>query len=102
MVGPDQPTKTAPMPKCAARGMESLYVFMPQEGITVAELVASVEVLVYGVVVLMRASPPAAVDQLWEKMDAATRRHWRRQELPKQSGLVAPVNGRLQLPPGAR
>jgi len=91
---------TPQRPRCGAIGQKHLHIFVPQPGITTDELAASVELLSFGVGVMIRAVPPEVCDKLYEAMDEGTSRHWVVQEISQVAMAQKPKG--LHLPPGAR
>jgi hypothetical protein len=76
------------VPKCAARGEKRVYLFIAMDDITARELASCVEIVMFGIAGMVRASPPQAVDQLFDALSDACKRHWRVMELPASSPIV--------------
>jgi len=81
-------------------GQAVLYVFIPTPDITLSELVASLELLLFGVSGMITGRTKKMCDAIYGAMDEATRRHWAVHEQPKIA--VAKKPSGLQLPPGAK
>ncbi len=108
---PSQPEK--PRPRVGATGEKFFYLFMPQPGITPDQLAISMELIEYGLGVVMtdalaplarfgvavRVLPKHGCDLLYEAMDEETKGHWR--AIPLSKVAVAQKPKGLQLPPGA-
>ncbi len=90
-----------PHPRCAAMGEKHAYIFMPQMDITAAELALSMELVMYGIAIMMKAAPPAMCDTLFAGMDTRTRLHWQVKELSEVAVAKKKSPG-IYLPPGAR
>ena len=90
-------------PHCGAVGEKHLHFFAPQPGITTDELAESVELLMFGIGVLIKVLKPAACDVVYEGMKEETKRHWQVCDTPKVGvvGVAGKPKG-LFLPPGTK
>ncbi len=88
-----------PHPRCAARGTEHQYDFVPQDDITALEVAGAMELLMFGTLGIIGAMPPQVIDVLFASLPEEARRHWRVRKLSKIAEVKRP--NRLQLPPGA-
>lgn len=71
----------------AMGGQKRMYLYDPQPDITVAELAEVVSFLPCGIMVVIQAIPPQAVDVVFDSMSEGAKRHFQVKEL---SSIVVP------------